>query len=140
MTRAAASPWHFPRSRPTSKRCGRARCHGGGQEGAEYKLGEVSLAGGSRQRAPTAQNRQVQPGEAANFDDVMQGVERIRKRLNARAICTPKHHRARPQRQNKTVNVAIRIAEAQFNFGRLTIEGLDLNGEAAMKKLWGLKR
>ena len=37
-------------------------------------------------------------------------------------------------------NVIIRITEGpQFNFGHLTIEGLDLNAEAAMKKLWGLK-
>jgi outer membrane protein assembly factor BamA len=40
----------------------------------------------------------------------------------------------------KTVDLTIAIHEGpQFTFGKLTIEGLDLHGEAAVKKLWGLK-
>jgi outer membrane protein assembly factor BamA len=71
----------------------------------------------------------------------MQGVDRIRKRLNRQGYM---HAEATIERalndKTKTVNVTIRITEGpQFNFGRLTIEGLDLNAEAAMKKLWGLK-
>ena len=37
----------------------------------------------------------------------------------------------------KTVNLALRIDEGQqYLFGKLHIEGLDLNGEAAVRKMW----
>lgn len=40
----------------------------------------------------------------------------------------------------KTVELTITIHEGpQFTFGKLAIEGLDLHGEAAVKKLWGMK-
>jgi len=112
------------------------------EEGPEFKLGEVALAGGfAAKSADLLKIGKFTPGAVANFDDVMQGVERIRKRLNRQGYM---HAETAIERalndKTKTVNVTIRITEGpQFNFGRLTIEGLDLNGEAAMKKLWGLK-
>jgi len=112
------------------------------EEGPEFKLGEVALAGGfAAKSADLLKIGKFTPGAVANFDDVMQGVERIRKRLNRQGYM---HAETATERalndKTKTVNVTIRITEGpQFNFGRLTIEGLDLNGEAAMKKLWGLK-
>jgi outer membrane protein assembly factor BamA len=40
----------------------------------------------------------------------------------------------------KNVDIVVRIDEGpQFLFGKLTIRGLDLEGEAAMRKLWSLK-
>jgi outer membrane translocation and assembly module TamA len=42
--------------------------------------------------------------------------------------------------KDQTVDLTIQIDEGpQFSFGKLAIEGLDLNGEAAIKKLWGLQ-
>ena len=112
------------------------------EEGAEYKLGEVSLAGNfAPKSAELLKIAKFTPGMVANFDDVMQGVERIRKRLMRQGYL---HAETTIERaindKTKTVNVTVRIVEGpQFTFGHLTIEGLDLNAEAAMKKLWGLK-
>ena len=112
------------------------------EEGPEFKLGEVSLAGNfAPKSAELLKVAKFTPGTVANFDDVMQGVDRIRKRLNRQGYM---HAETTIERalndKTKVVNVTIRITEGpQFNFGRLTIEGLDLNAEAAMKKLWGLK-
>jgi outer membrane protein assembly factor BamA len=40
----------------------------------------------------------------------------------------------------KKVDVTVHITEGpQFTFDKLTITGLDLDGEAAMRKLWGLQ-
>ena len=40
----------------------------------------------------------------------------------------------------KNVDVMVHIDEGpQFTFGKLTIQGLDLEGEAAMRKLWAMK-
>ncbi len=111
-------------------------------EGPEFKLGEVVLAGNfAAKSVELLKIGKFKPGEVANFDEIAQGVERIKKRLNRQGYM---HAGTTIERalndKNKTVNVTIRIDEGpQFNFGRLTIEGLDLNGEAAMKKLWGLK-
>jgi outer membrane translocation and assembly module TamA len=42
--------------------------------------------------------------------------------------------------KKKIVNLSIRPELGpQFLFGTLTIEGLDINGEAAVKKMWGIK-
>lgn len=112
------------------------------EEGPEFKLGEVALAGDLAPRSvELLKIAKFTPGTVANFDDVAQGVERIRKRLNRQGYMHAETTIERALNDKaKTVNLTIRIAEGpQFNFGRLTIEGLDLNGEAAMKKLWGLK-
>ena len=112
------------------------------EEGAEYKLGEVTLAGDfAPKSAELLKIAKFTPGVVANFDDVMQGVERVRKRLTRQGYL---HAEAAIERalndKTKTVNVTVRITEGpRFTFGRLTIEGLDLNGEAAMRKLWALK-
>jgi outer membrane protein insertion porin family len=111
-------------------------------EGPEFKLGDVVLAGPfAAKSAELLKIAKFKPGEIANFDEVAQGVERIRKRLNRMGYMRAETTIERALNdKTKTVNVTIRMAEGpQFNFGHLTIEGLDLNGEAAVKKLWGLK-
>jgi len=99
----------------------------------------VALAGGfATKSTELLKVAKFTPGTVANFDDVMQ-----RRRPHQEAPEPPGLYargttieRALNDK-TKVVNVTIRITEGpQFNFGRLTIEGLDLNAEAAMKKLW----
>ena len=70
-----------------------------------------------------------------------QGVDRIKKRMQRQGYLRAEDHVERAiHDKTKTVDVTIRIDEGpQFSFGKLTIEGLDLNGEAAIRKLWGLQ-
>ena len=111
-------------------------------EGPEFKLGEVRFAGTSPSRgAELLKLGKFKTGEAANFEDVAQGVDRIKKRLQRQGYM---HVEADTERaindKTKIVNLTIHINEGpQYSFGKLTVEGLDLNGEAAIKKLWGLQ-
>ena len=85
------------------------------EEGPEFKLGEVALAGNfAPKSAELLKVAKFTPGTVANFDDVMQGVERIRKRLNRQGYM---HAETTIERalndKTKVVNVTIRITEGR---------------------------
>jgi outer membrane protein insertion porin family len=111
-------------------------------EGETYDLGEVRLEGESP--VPEKQLLKIggfKPGDLANFDDVAAGLERMKKRLRRegymRAALQVERH---IDDKKKTVGLSIRPELGpQFLFGTLTIEGLDIHGEAAVRKLWGIK-
>lgn len=108
-------------------------------EGEEFKLGEVRIAGNyAGKSADLLRLGKFKAGEVANFDEINQGVERIKKPLQRQGYL---HASAATERaihdKTKIVDVTIRIDEGQqFTMGKLTIEGLDLNGEAGIRKLW----
>jgi outer membrane protein assembly factor BamA len=111
-------------------------------EGASYDLGAVEVdGGGAFQPAVLVKTANVKTGDMANFDDVNQGAGRVR-RLFLRngflhAATTVERH---VDDTKKVVNIVIHVqAGPQFLFGKLTIQGLDLNGEAAIRKMWTLK-
>ncbi len=111
-------------------------------EGVSYDLGEVHVAGPS----PVPEKELIKAGgfksgDLANFDDINAGLERMKKRLRRegymRASLQAERH---VNDQKKTVDLTIRPELGpQFLFGALTIEGLDLNGEAQIKKMWVLE-
>jgi outer membrane protein insertion porin family len=110
-------------------------------EGPEYKLGEVRIAGNYAARsADLLKIGKFKTGEVANFDEIAQGVDRIKKVLSRQGYMRAELTLERALHdQPKTLDVTIRINEGpQFAMGKLTIEGLDLNGEAGIRKLWGL--
>jgi outer membrane protein assembly factor BamA len=111
-------------------------------EGPEFKLGEVKFAGNyAAKSAELLKIGKFQTGEVANFEGVYQGVDRIKKRMQRLGYLRADTNIERAiHDKTKMVDLTIRIDEGpQFSFGKLTIEGLDLNGEAAIKKLWGLQ-
>lgn len=111
-------------------------------EGPEYKLGDVRITGSyAGKGAELLKVGAFKKGETANFDDVSQGLERIKRRLRRSGymLAETRIDRAIDDKA-KIVNVAIRIDEGpQFLFGALTIQGLDLNSEAGLRKLWALQ-
>jgi outer membrane protein insertion porin family len=111
-------------------------------EGPEFKLGEVKFAGNyAAKSAELLKIGKFQTGEVANFEGVYQAVDRIKKRMKRLGYLRADTNIERAIRdKTKTVDLTVHIDEGpQFSFGKLTIEGLDLNGEAAIKKLWGLQ-
>jgi len=111
-------------------------------EGPEFKLGEVKFAGNyAAKSAELLKIGKFQTGEVANFEGVYQGVDRIKKRMQRLGYLRADTNIERAiHDKTKMVDLTVRIDEGpQFSFGKLTIEGLDLNGEAAIKKLWGLQ-
>ena len=111
-------------------------------EGDSYDLGEVRLEGESP--VPAKELLKIggfKSGDLANFDDVTAGLDRMKKRLRRegymRASLQAERH---IDDKKKVVDLSIRPELGpQFLFGTLTIEGLDIHGEAAMRKMWGIK-
>ncbi|MGI8988278.1 MAG: POTRA domain-containing protein [Bryobacteraceae bacterium] len=111
-------------------------------EGPVYKLGKVALSGGPADESANLQKiAAIKAGDVANFDDVNQGVDRLRKSLRRNGYLRADVDIERKiDDAKKTVDVLLKIDPApQFRFGKLAIEGLDLNGEPAIRKLWGMK-
>jgi len=111
-------------------------------EGPSYDLGEVRLEGAPDfSPASLLKTAKIATGDIANFDDVSQGIERIKKVLRQQGYmrCDIQVVRHIDDRK-KTVDLVLRVEEGpQFLFGKLMVEGLDLNAEAAIRKLWTIK-
>jgi outer membrane protein insertion porin family len=108
------------------------------EEGESYSLGEVKIAGADPGLLKAAD---IQGGDIANFDLVNAGIERMKRALARRGYLRAE---VRPEREindkSKTVDVLLRVAPGpRFVFGKLTIEGLDIIGEPAVRRLWGMK-
>ena len=111
-------------------------------EGATYDLGEVRLAGETP--VPAKDLLKVggfKSGDLAKFDDIDAGVDRMRKRLRREGYMKAALHVDRKiDDAKKTVALEIRPELGpQYLFGVLTLEGLDIHGEAAIKKMWAMK-
>ena len=111
-------------------------------EGPSYDLGDVSISGDLPLPAQELLGvGKFKSGEIVNFEEINAGVERIKKRLRREGYM----HAAleierKPNEKAKTLDLNIKTeAGAQYTFGRLKIEGLDIHGEAALKKLWTMK-
>jgi len=108
-------------------------------EGPEYKLGTVALTG-----VPAAEVEQISKsddwhkGETVNFTNVEASLEKIRQRQRAQGYLRAQTTVAREiHDQDHTVNLTVNVDRGpQFTLGKLTIQGLDLIGEPAVRKMW----
>jgi len=109
------------------------------EEGASYDLGEVRLEG-----APHFDSEKLfkaakfKPGGLADFDEIGKAADRIKKVLAKQGYMRSDVQIVRKIDDGKrVVSLVLRIDEGpQFLFGKLNIEGLELNGEAEMRKMW----
>lgn len=111
------------------------------QEGDSYKLGAVRIEGGPLEAAELLRAADLKTGDLYDGAAVQAGLERIEKRLRREGYLRA---RAESERQiheeDRRADLLIRVqAGPQFLFGRLVIEGLDLNAEAAIRRMWTLK-
>jgi outer membrane protein insertion porin family len=112
------------------------------EEGDSFDLGEVRLDGESPVPAKELLKAGgFKSGDLANFDDITAGLDRMKKRLRRegymRAALQAERH---IDDRKKIVNLSIRPELGpQYQFGKLAIEGLDIHGEAAVKKMWGMQ-
>ncbi|HXG32201.1 MAG TPA: POTRA domain-containing protein [Bryobacteraceae bacterium] len=110
-------------------------------EGETYALGEVSFAGEGVPLDELREAAAFHSGEPANFSEIAEGLERIRKALGRRGYLRAGVELEREIRdERKTVDLRVRVSPGpQFTFGKLIIQGLDINAEAAVRRLWTLK-
>jgi outer membrane protein assembly factor BamA len=108
-------------------------------EGGTYDLGTVRIEGAPHfEPARLLKTGKFKSGDLADFDEIGKGVDRIKKVLAHEGYMRNDVQIVRKiDDARKTVSLVLRIDEGtQFLFGKLHVEGLDLNGEAAIRKMW----
>ena len=111
-------------------------------EGQSYELGKVAIDGPSPlDSAQLLKAGDFKTGDIANMQRVNEGLERMRKALRGAGYMDAKVSSDRTiDDDKKTVDLAIGIdAGPRYIMGKLNITGLDLDGEAEMRRIWTLK-
>jgi outer membrane protein assembly factor BamA len=111
-------------------------------EGPSFELGDVKLENKSSvKNEDLLKTANFKKGDLANFDEINQGLDRIKKRLRREGYIRANATVARTIHDDKkNVDIAVNIEEGpQFMFNKLVIQGLDLEGEPAIRKLWAMK-
>ncbi len=114
------------------------------EEGTVYRLGSFAISGAESRAdgADLLKQAAIKPGEFVNFDAINEGVETIKRILKKNGYLRVQAEVDRKiDDAAKKVDVAVRLDRGpQFHTGTLTIQGLDLNSEPAVRKLWGAKQ
>jgi outer membrane protein assembly factor BamA len=107
-------------------------------EGDSFSLNEVRMEGGDTKLLKIAD---IKTGDIANFDHVNAGIERVKRELARRGFLRAEARADREVHDKaKSVDVVLRVTPGpQYTFGTLKIEGLDIIGEPAVRRIWGLK-
>jgi outer membrane protein insertion porin family len=111
-------------------------------EGVEYKLTRVAVAGRSAsESARILKTAKIPQMTVANFDEVRSAATRVQDSmrhqgyLDARVTTDKKL-----DEEKKTVEFFLVVETGPaYTFGKLTVEGLGLDGEAAIRKMWSVK-
>jgi len=114
-------------------------------DGPVFKLGQVSVRGpGAGDSKRILRMANIQTSDSAysiNGDEITKGVDKIREvlhgegHLDAKVSVDRSIHDA-----TQTVDVAYDVDPGPvYTFGKLTVNGLGLDGEAAIRKMWTVK-
>ena len=112
------------------------------EEGEVYTLSAVTVAKPTPvPEAELLHEANVKTGDAANFDLISAGIDRVKTAviragyLDANVSMDREFDDAK-----RTVTITFHVdAGPQYSMGKLMIKGLDLNGEAEIKRIWKLK-
>jgi outer membrane protein insertion porin family len=111
-------------------------------EGDVYQLGKVVIDGPTPAPAETLfKAGEFKSGDAADMARVNDGVEKVRRAVRREGYLDV--HVAAERKldhQKKLANVTLRVEPgARFTMGKLNINGLDLNAEPEIRRIWNLK-
>jgi outer membrane protein insertion porin family len=111
------------------------------EEGPSYTVGEVRLDSPLVPPEELKKAGDIRSGDLANFEQILAGVARMEQRYRREGYMRVGSRLDRTLHDDrKTVDLAIHFDPGpQYAFGKLTIEGLDIHAEAAVRKLWALK-
>lgn len=111
------------------------------EEGDVYELDTVRLEAPGLPVQELLDVAKFKTGETADFSEIRAGLDRIRKRLARQGYLKPEVKMDwETVEPGKKVQLTVRAtAGPSFTFGKLIIEGLDLNGEAAIRRIWTMK-
>ena len=109
------------------------------EEGPVFKLTKVSLSGVTKdETADLGRIAKFKTDEVANFEEVNQAVDRMKKQLiHDGYIHAEAEVMRRLDHAAKTVGLLVKLTKGPlYTYGKLTIKGLDLDGDAQIEKLW----
>jgi outer membrane protein insertion porin family len=106
-------------------------------EGAAFKLGKVTYAGGEAREMNKAAD--LRGGDIVNFDEVKKAEDNVVQRYRGKGYL---HAAVKTDREihddQHTVDLRMTLDPGpRFVYGKLAIEGLDIFGEPAIRKMWG---
>ena len=111
-------------------------------EGPEYKLGTVKYAGVATKETAALDKLAAFPtNDTADFDVINAGIERIARKYRGTGYL---HTSAKAERtiddKERIVNLLIRVEPGEkYVYRKLNIQGLDIIGEPAIRKAWGMR-
>jgi outer membrane protein assembly factor BamA len=111
-------------------------------EGGEFKLARVAVAGKSpAESARILKSAKIPQMTVANFEEVKQAAVRVQESMRHQGFLDAVVTTDRSvDDEKKTVEFFLIVEPGPaYTFGRLTVNGLGLDGEAAIRKLWSLK-
>ncbi len=111
-------------------------------EGVSYSLGTVQVVGATVSRTEWAKVTGFKEGDVFNQDAADQVVKKIEQRMKREGRL---HVQSQVERRiddpAKKVNLIVHVTPGpQYTFRKLTIEGLDIITEPAIRKMWALKQ
>ncbi len=111
-------------------------------EGPEYKLVRVAVAGKSPEESERILKRAKLPQmTVANFDQVREAAESVKKSMRGQGFLDADVTTDRKlDDEKKTVEFFLVLDPGpEYTMGKLTVNGLGLDGEAAIRKMWSVK-
>lgn len=111
-------------------------------EGVEYKLSRVAVRGKSAdESARILKTAKLPQMTVANFDDVIQAAKRVQESMHHQGFLDARVTTDKNMDDDKKTVEFFLVVDAgpSYTFGKLTVNGLGLDGEAAIRKLWSVK-
>jgi outer membrane protein assembly factor BamA len=111
-------------------------------EGVEYKLTRVAVAGKAEsESARILRDAKLPKMTIANFDEVKDAAVRVQDSMKQEGYLDCRTStESKADDEKKTVEFFIVVNTGpQYTFGTLTVNGLALDGEAAIRKLWSVR-
>jgi outer membrane protein assembly factor BamA len=111
-------------------------------EGPEYKLSRVAVAGRSASESlRILKTAKIPQMTIANFDELKQAAVRVRDSLKQQGYLDAEVNTDRKVDDEKKTAEFFLVVDTgpEYTFRTLTVEGLGLDGEAAIRKMWSVK-
>ncbi len=110
------------------------------EEGPSFDLGDVRVEGTQTLDRQLLELADLKSGDIVNFQHVEQARQKIHDRMHRLGYMRVDSTVERSvDDAHRKVDLVLRVAPGpQFLFGKLRIQGLDINGEAAVKKMWAM--
>jgi outer membrane protein insertion porin family len=111
-------------------------------ESVEYKLARVTVAGKSAaESARIMKTAKLPQMTIANFEQILEAAKRVQDSMRHQGFLDARVTTGKKMDDvNKTVEFLLVVdAGPAYTFGKLTVNGLALDGEAAIRKMWVVK-